>query len=234
MNRLKKLIGKPAKVLYLTYGASECFDITAVFITDPSLFKEYYCGKMIPGVQTEMKIVDEAGKTVPVGCRGEVLLRGSSLFKGYFNDADRTSAVFTDDGWYKTDDIGMMTADKGLYVYGRKSNIINIGGIKMDANILEREFENYPGVVSVVIVTIPHEFRVNEMCACVKVQTGSTITEAEMRKYFEALREERRADFKVLPAHVMILSEFPETISGKPSRPHLEMMAKKRFISQNV
>ena len=91
------------------------------------------CGKPFPG--TELRVVDEAGRTVGEARIGEVLLRGSSMFSHYHRDARATAAAFVD-GWFRTGDLGFVSGGE-LYVTDRKKDLIIVGGRNIQPRAIE-------------------------------------------------------------------------------------------------
>ena len=85
-------------------------------------FIEYACGRPFPGV--EVKLVSHNGDTVPPYIRGDLCIRSAGMFKCYYNDDESTKAALSDDGWYKSGDVGYMI-DKGIiYAEGRLTRSI--------------------------------------------------------------------------------------------------------------
>ena len=194
-------------------------------------FQEYFCGNItkLPGL--EVKVVDESGEIVPVNTRGEVYVRSPGMFKEYLNDPEKTAAVLTDDRWYKTDDIGMMTKDAELFVYGRISNMIISGGMNVTPEIIEQAMKLCPGVATVVVVPVPDEVYYQVLCACVIRQSGSDLTEEQLRRYCNDIHNDSPRMFTILPKYYMFFDEFPETITGKTNRVELRKIARESFGS---
>ena len=222
-------VGKACKYLLCMYGGSEFAAGTLAKITDPNDFEEFGCGKPfnIPGL--EIKIVDEKAEIVPVNQRGEIYVRSGLMFAGYFNDPEKTKAVLTEDGWYKTDDIGRMTEDGQFFVEGRKSNMIISGGFNVAPEILENVMKTFPGIESVVIVPVPDNVFYQVLCACIVKKANSDITEKDVRQYCEEYHADKPGFFTVLPKYYMFFEEFPETRSGKTHRKELENIALQQF-----
>jgi long-subunit acyl-CoA synthetase (AMP-forming) len=84
-------------------------------------------GRPLPGL--EVRIVDpDTGVDQPVGERGEVLVRGYSLFEGYYRDAEKTASALDRDGWFHTGDIGALDAAGTIMFYGRFKDMLKVGG----------------------------------------------------------------------------------------------------------
>lgn len=213
------------------YGSAETSTISLVVIAVENAkdFKDYATGKVSQGI--ELKIVDKDGAIVPVNTRGTITLRSENMFKEYWNDPDKTKAVKTADGWFNTDDIGKLDEDGTLYVLGRQSNMIVSGGINVDPETIENSIKLCPGVAVAMVVPVPDEVLYQAICACVILKPGSTTTEQEIRKFCEEKHNDKEGSFTVLPKYYMILESFPETFSGKVSRPELIAVATAKFKS---
>ncbi|KAL4220836.1 hypothetical protein ACF0H5_019104 [Mactra antiquata] len=231
--RIAAVVGKVCKTLYCAYGLSECFAVSLARVNDADNFAEYGCGKMLslPGI--EVKIVDEAGNTVPINTRGELYLRSPIMFKGYFNDEERTRKVFTADRWYKSDDLGRMNRNGELFVEGRKSNMILSGGFNVAPEIMETAMKTFPGILQVVIVPIPDEVLYQVLCACVLTQPDVDVTEEQVRKQCEEFHADKRGLFTVLPKFFIFFNEFPMLRTGKVNRKELEKIANVKCLPES-
>ena len=227
--RLADCIGKACKFLLCMYGCSEIGFATEASITDPNEFVEFGCGKPYNFPELEIKIVDENAEIVRINQRGEILVRSDVMFVGYFNDPEKTKAVLTEDGWYKTDDIGRMTEDGQFFVEGRKSNMIISRGLNVAPEILENIMKTFPGIDSVLIVPIPDDVDYQVLCACIVKKTDSDVTGNGVRKYCEEYHADKPGLFTVLPKYYIFLETFPETRSGKTNRKELEKLALERI-----
>ena len=223
-------IGKACKTFICGYGRTECTPLSLVAIQRPEDFPEYTIGYPIEGV--EMKIVDEKEETVPVGKSGEIYIRAEGLFKEYYNDPEKTKAVKTDDGWNRTDDIGLMTEDGLFYFQGRKSELIICGGMNVAPSILEAAIQTCQGVARAICVPVPHHILYQVVCACVILEDGSGVTEAEIRSFCKEIHNDKRGIFTVLPEYYLFMKEFPETYSGKVARKELTRIANELLSTQ--
>ncbi|XP_053378453.1 3-[(3aS,4S,7aS)-7a-methyl-1,5-dioxo-octahydro-1H-inden-4-yl]propanoyl:CoA ligase-like [Mercenaria mercenaria] len=182
-----------------------------------------------PGL--EIRIVDEDGKIVPIKTRGEIYCRSPVMFKEYFNDPVKTKAAKSDDGWFRTDDVGRMTESGELFVEGRKSNTIISGGFNVAPEVLEKVMKNFTGVESVAIVPVPDDIYYQVLCACVVKKTDRDVTEEELRTCCVNFHADKPGLFTVLPKFYLFLESFPETSTGKLDHRELEKIATQRFKS---
>ncbi len=127
------------------YGMTEC----APIITYEKWWKTRYgsCGKVVPGCQVRIDSPD------PINEAGEVQVKGDNVFLGYFKNPDATKQVFTEDGWFRTGDIGVMDADGYLYLKGRsKCMILGPSGQNIYPEELEAVINNVTYVVDSLVV----------------------------------------------------------------------------------
>ena len=190
-------------------------------------FTEYACGRPFPGV--EVKVVSDNGDTVPPYIRGELCIRSEGMFKRYYNDDESTKAALSDDGWYKSGDVGYMT-DKGIiYVEGRTSDTINFGGVPFSPAIMETLLNNYEGVKASMIVPVPDDTLQQAVCACFVPEPGSSVSEDNLCLYLEKVSAEKVHLFAAFPKYFMKFDAFPRTHTGKTSRTLLAEEAERRL-----
>jgi cyclohexanecarboxylate-CoA ligase len=143
---------------------------------------------------------------------GELQVRGPELFVGYL-DAEQTAAAFTDDGWFRTGDIGVID-DGWLTITGRLKDIIIRGGENIAVGEVEGVLEAHPAVRQAVAVGVPHERLGEQVAAFVLLVDGETFDLDECRRWFA---EQGVARFKT-PEHVVVVDEIPVLAAGKPDR----------------
>lgn len=149
------------------------------------------------------------------GGEGELQVRGSFLFLGYYSDPDRTEAAFTDDGWLKTGDKAVVDGDGFVTIEGRIKDIIVRGG----ENIPIREIKHYlhetPGVADAAVVAMPDD-RLQER-ACAYVVPTDPADPVTFDATISAL-EARGIATQKLPERLELVAELPMTASGKIKR----------------
>lgn len=165
------------------------------------------------GVLAVYKAVDPlTGDEVPRGEVGELLARGPIMTRGYFDKPEETAALFTEDGWLRTGDLGRIDADGYLALTGRQKESYRFGGELVQPGDVERVLLEHPGVAEAYVMGVPHP-RFGEVgCACVVPSTGHSPDEAELIEFCR----DRLARFKV-PARVIFMrsEDFPRTVTGK-------------------
>ena len=137
-----KKIGFPVTV---GYGMTECAPI--ITSDDWNVEKLYSCGKAAPNLEIRIDSSD------PANVPGEILVRGANVFLGYFKNDDATGSVFTDDGWFKTGDMGVIDEDGCLFIKGRtKCMILGPSGQNIYPEEVETVINSQPYVVDSLVV----------------------------------------------------------------------------------
>ena len=134
-------------------------------------------GLPVPGV--EIQVRDDEDHVLAPGESGHALLKGPQCCIGFLNDAERTSATFTDDGWMRTGDVVTVDEHSYLTVSGRKKEVINRGGYKYSPREVEDILVTHPAVLRVSVVKMPAPRLGEKACAFVVPREGATITLAE-------------------------------------------------------
>lgn len=129
------------------------------------------------GVQ--VRIVDDAGKEVPHGDRGEVVIRGHCVMKGYLNDPVATAEAFRD-GWFHTGDIGIMDTDGCLFIVDRKKEMIIRNGMNVYPREVEEVLITHPEISLVAVIGVPHEKHGQEVKAVAVRAPGSQLDVADL------------------------------------------------------
>jgi acyl-CoA synthetase (AMP-forming)/AMP-acid ligase II len=160
----------------------------------------------------EVRVVDTDGRDLPFDTPGELLIRGESLFAGYWRDADATAAAFAPGGWYRTGDIGRLTADGYLYILDRAKDMIISGGENIFPAEVEAVLAGHPAVADVAVVGRPDDKWGEAVHAVIIPEAGQagSVTAEEVIAWCR----ERLAHFKC-PRSVEFTASFPRTTTGK-------------------
>ncbi|MFI6349309.1 class I adenylate-forming enzyme family protein [Streptomyces sp. NPDC050560] len=169
----------------------------------------------VPGPDTVVRILDEAGREVPLGEPGEIVVSGPQVASGYWGRPEESAAALPG-GELRTGDIGFMDADGWLYVVDRKKDMINASGFKVWPREVEDVLYTHPAVREAAVVGVPDGYRGETVKAYVSLREGATADPGELAGYCE----ERLAAYKY-PRLVEILPELPKTTSGKILRREL-------------
>jgi acyl-CoA synthetase (AMP-forming)/AMP-acid ligase II len=190
------------------YGSTEHPSITGSTHDDPLEKRVGTDGKPLPGV--ELRLADD----------GEIWSRGPDCFVGYVNPAS-TAAVFDADGWYCTEDVGVLDADGYLTITDRKKDIIIRGGENISAAEVEELVCQLPGVAEVAVVAAPDERLGEHACAFVRSAPGEPPLDLErVRRH---LAESGLARQK-WPEELRVVDDFPRTASGKIRKTELRAL----------
>ncbi len=196
----------------IAYGMTETGPVS--FQTsphDPLEHRLTTVGRVLP--HTEVKIVDGAGRVVPVGTPGELLTRGYCVMRGYWNDPERTREAVDEAGWMHSGDLATLGPDGYCRIVGRIKDMVIRGG----ENLFPREIEDvllqHPAVADAQVFGVPDPKYGEELCAWIRLRPGREAGEEEVRRFCGA----RLAHFKV-PRYVRFVEAFPLTATGKPQK----------------
>ncbi len=159
---------------------------------------------------TEVRVVDDAGREVPRGEPGEVVIRGYNVMKGYFEDPEQTAETIDADGWLHTGDVGVMDEREYLRITDRKKDMFIVGGFNAYPAEIEGELIRHPAVAQAAVVGAPDE-RLGEVgVAFVVPRAGERVDPDEVI----AWAREQMANYKV-PRRVEVVDALPVNASGK-------------------
>lgn len=210
--------------IVIVFGQTEAAPGCTMTTTDDSV--EHRCstvGKAFPGV--ECKIVDpETNRTLPAGEIGEFCARGYNIMKGYYKMPEATAQAIDKDGWLHFGDLAVCDEDGYYKVEGRLKDMIIRGGENIYPKELEECLYRHEKVKDVQVIGVPSKKYGEEICACVIVREGETLTEEEIKAYYK----ENVAFFKI-PSYIWIMDEFPMTSSGKIQKVVLREQAVEKY-----
>lgn len=189
------------------YGLTETVSGDTFLDRESTLSKLGSVGR--PCQYLELDIWDEHGTSVTSGERGEVVLRGPKVFKGYWRDPDATSVAFAG-GWFHTGDIGVTDDDGYLYIVDRLKDMIVSGGENIASSEVERVLYEHESVVEVAVVGRPDDRWGEVPVAYVVLSPASTTTPDELIEHCRG----QLARFKV-PKEAVLVDELPRNPSGK-------------------
>jgi len=192
---------------------ADAYGLTETVSGDTFLDKAYTLAKLgsvgRPCLFVELDIWDEHGTSVPAGERGEVVLRGPKIFKGYWRDPDATAKAFAG-GWFHTGDVGVVDDDGYLYIVDRVKDMIVSGGENIAGSEVERVLYEHDAVLEAAVVGRPDEKWGEVPIAFVVLRDGETATANELVEHCRG----QLAKFKV-PKDVVFLDALPRNPSGK-------------------
>ncbi|MET0190419.1 MAG: fatty acid--CoA ligase family protein [Pseudonocardia sediminis] len=194
----------PGTVQLTSYGSSEVGGIGATtHPDDPDEVRLGTNGRPLPGM--EMAAIDPAtGDRLPPGELGEIVVRGTSTFSGYWHDDDKTAASTTADGWFRSGDLGFVDAEGRVSYRGRIKEMIKVGGENVSAMEVEVVLARHPGVAVVAVVGVPDDRLTEVPAAFVELLPDSAATADELLEHCRA----ELARFKV-PRHLRFVRDWP-------------------------
>jgi len=199
------------------YGLTEAHAIVSVSQPDdpPELVAEW-SGHLIE--DTEARVVDDTGLDVPLGQRGELLLRGFQLMDGYYDDRDATAAAIDADGWLHTGDVAYMNADRYVKICDRKKDMFIVGGFNVAPAEVEGLLLEWDQVAACAVVGIPDRMW-GEVGVAFVVAASPGLTPEDVM----AWATEHMAKYKV-PRRVLIVDALPLNATGKILKGDLRAM----------
>src|SRR6185312_10906111 len=201
------------------YGLSE----TSAGVTCNPTDSEAYTGTIgLPMPNVWIKVLDDNGNELPLGESGEIAIKGPQVMSGYWQRPDETAKVMTQDGYFKSGDIGRMDERGFVKIVDRKKDMIIISGFKVFPNEIEDVVASHPGVLECAAVGVPDE------------KSGEAVMLFVVRRDKSLTREQLAADLsKVLtgykrPRYIEFRDDLPKTNVGKILRRELRDGALKK------
>jgi long-chain acyl-CoA synthetase len=176
---------------------------------NPIVTREWSGTIGLPLPSTEIAVLDDAGRPVPLGEPGEIAIRGPQVMAGYWNRPEETAKVMTTDGFFKSGDIGIMDQRGHIRIVDRKKDMIIVSGFNVYPNELESVVATHPGVLECAVIGVPDE-RSGEAVKLFVVRKDPALTEAELAEYCE----KQLTGYK-RPKYLEFRSELPKSNVGK-------------------
>ena len=191
------------------YGLTESMGIVTMCRPGDSVERiASTCGVPIPGV--EVRCVDEAGRFVPRGEPGEVLVRGYNVMRGYLDDPIATAEAIDPEGWLHTGDVGVLDAEGYLRITDRRKDMYIVGGFNCYPAEIEKFMAAHPGIAQVAVIGIP-DARLGEVGqAFVIRRAGAVLDEAALAAWCR----DNMANYKV-PRRIEFVDALPTNAAGK-------------------
>lgn len=195
------------------YGQTESVGShIAILPGEDATRKMGFCGRPMPNL--ELKIVDEAGETLPANMPGEIWIRGSSIMTGYLNRPEETARALAG-GWLHTGDIGLLDDEGYLKIVDRAKDMLISGGLNVYPAEIEKVLGDLPGLEEFCIIGVPDD-RWGE----VPMIVTSTVDKIDIDALVSRCRDQL-ADFKRPRYVVGHPTPLPRTLSGKLIKPSL-------------
>lgn len=205
----QKATGVP---LIEAYGLTETSPAACI---NPLDLKSYNGAIGLPVSSTEVVIKNDEGETLPVGEIGEICIKGPQVMKGYWNRPDETKNVMTEDGFFKSGDIGVMDEEGFFKIVDRKKDMILVSGFNVYPNEIEDVICSYDKVFECAAVGAPDE-KSGEVVKLFVVKKDESLTVEELKKFCK----ENLTGYKV-PKIYEFRDELPKSNVGKILRKDL-------------
>ena len=199
-------IEKTGHTILERYGMSE----TAMLTSNPyqGLRKAGTVGTALPGVS--VRVMNQEAQPCGIDEIGDIQVKGPNIFKGYWQMPEKTAEEFTEDGYFKTGDVGRVDADGYVSIVGRSKDLIISGGYNVYPKEIESVIDEMPGVLESAVIGVPHADFGEAVVAVVVMRDGATLSEAAL---IDTLKNQI-ANFKV-PKRVHFVTELPRNTMGK-------------------
>ncbi len=194
------------------YGMTEASHQMASNPLPPALRKP---GSVGVSAGAEIAVMDERGRKLERGQRGEIVIFGAGVTAGYEGNPEANAQAYTE-GWFRTGDQGYLDDDGYLFITGRLKEIVNRGGEKISPREVDEALLEHPAVAQATAFAVPHATLGEDLAAAVVLRVGEKLTETELREHLFGML----ADFKV-PSRIVLLDEIPKGPTGKIQRSSL-------------
>nr|KAG5699704.1 hypothetical protein BaRGS_022102 [Batillaria attramentaria] len=218
---------KIARNAIVCYGSTETNIVSLAAFDNQQTYEDFLSGPVLP--HASVKIRNESGADLDACERGEIVVKSPLVLAGYVNDPDVTSAAFTDDGYFRTGDVGWLDSQGRLFVEGRGSDAIMRGSYIFYPGWMEARIRAGPGVSDVMVVGVPDPVLNQELCACVVLNSPDASVD-DVRAFVE---DDVTGDDSLSPRprHYVTFDRFPVTATGKPMRKEAARIATERICS---
>lgn len=176
-------------------------------------------------IVNELQVIGGNGETLEPMNRGELLIRGSTIFQGYWNKPEANAEVFTSDGWMKTGDVAYIDEEGYLYIVDRIKDLVIRGGENIGCGEVEAALLEHPDVLEASVYAVPDERLGEEVGAT--YYSSEELQEEDLRKFMA----DRLAKFKI-PRYLWgQRNALPRTASGKILKREIREEAERRALA---
>lgn len=184
----------------------------------PFEYRPHSVGKPLPDI--DQRITDiNTGARLPQGQEGEIQMKGPNIMKGYFKLPQETAAAFTDDGYFRTGDIGMFDEAGHLHITGRLKEMMIIGGENVFPREIEEVLNKHKSVAASGVTSLADPLRGEQPVAFVEIREGESFDEQALKTWCR----QSLAGYKV-PVSIRHLPELPKNPTGKIMRRDLKKL----------
>lgn len=210
-------------ILVEGYGLTETSPVAAVNPLDRTT-RAGSIGRLVPGTSARFVSIEDRESAVPPGEKGELLLHGPQVMKGYWKREEATRESIGSDGYLHTGDVGYQDGDGYIYLVDRIKDLILCSGYNVYPRVIEEAIYQCAAVDEVIVIAVPDEYRGQSPKAFIKLKEGESLSAEEMKTFLKehlsAIEMPRAFEFR---------DELPKTMVGKLSKKELvEEEAQKR------
>jgi long-chain acyl-CoA synthetase len=173
-------------------------------------------GLPLPGIEADIRSLEDPSQSCPIGERGELVVRGPNVMRGYWQRPKETASALTPDGWLRTGDVGIMDMDGYVTLVDRIKDLIICSGFNVYPRAIEEAIYRHPGVGAVTVLGMPDAYRGESVAAFVQPKPGAHLTEAELRLFLA----DKLSPIE-MPRLIELRDNLPRTAVGKLSRKEL-------------
>ena len=203
------------------YGMTECAPLICFTLYEEGS-KVYSCGRALPGIM-EVKIQDPNAEGI-----GEVVVRGENTMQGYYKNPQATKDSFTEDGWLRTGDLGMIDADGFLYIKGRcKTMLLGPSGQNIYPEEIEAKLNNMPYVLESLVLQQEDNRLVALICPDYNEVDASGLTPEQLKEQMEEARKQVNSELAAYE-QIAIVKLYPHEFEKTPKK------SIKRFLYTNM
>lgn len=177
--------------------------------------KHQSVGQPLPGTDIRFIDLEDPKKTVPLGERGELVVKGKQVMLGYYQNPEATKDAFID-GWFRTGDVGYVDEDGYVFLVDRIKDLIICSGFNVYPRNIEEALYKHPAVEECNVIGVKDSYRGEAPIAFVKLKSGATTTVPEMKKFLA----EHISKIEI-PRDIIFKDELPKTLIGKLSKKEL-------------
>ena len=199
----KERTGKP---IYEGYGLTE--SASAVTYNHYLRHRIGSVGETVPGVEVEIR--DLKGRPVESGRQGEICIRGRNIMTGYLNNPEATAAVFWEDGWFRSGDLGFLDPDGSLYIVDRLKDLIITGGENVYPREVEEVLYSRAEIQECAVIGLPDLEWGERVAAFIVLYPGLSQVPPDLKSFLK----QRLSSFKV-PKEFIVVRELPKSSAGK-------------------
>ncbi len=174
------------------------------------------------------KVIDSKGHELPCNRPGELLVKGPSVFSGYYNNPEENANIFDENGFFKTGDIATINEKGYIALCGRIKEMINRGGESISATDIEKLITLHPDVALVGVIPMPDKLMGERVCAYIETKNGKAITFEGIIDFLKS----QNASVLQFPERIIFIDNMPMTNAGKLDKKALRKDIENRLLNE--